>query len=86
MFWGGGGDIRQSVEDRQSRLAWQIVNEISGRKSTSKLKLKATSQKDRLQKWKEHFQKRLGNPPKIIENNTQKIVDKQLVVGKVPLN
>ena len=38
---------------------------------------KATRQKDRLQKWKVHFQKHLGNPPKIIEYYTQKIVDKQ---------
>jgi len=71
-------NIRQSVEDRQSRLAWKIVNEISDRKSTSRSKLKATSQKDRLQKWKDHFQKLLGKPPKIIENNTQKIIDRQL--------
>ena len=55
-------NIRHSVEDRQSRLAWQTVNEISDRKSTSRSKLKATSQKDRLQKWEDHFQKLLGYP------------------------
>ena len=37
--------IRDSVEDRQSRIAWQIVNEVSRRKSTAK----ATSQQERIQ-------------------------------------
>ena len=40
--------IRNSVEDRQSRIAWQTVNEVSRRKSTAKAKLKATSQEKRL--------------------------------------
>ena len=38
--------IRDSVEDRQSRIAWQMINEVSRRKSTAKAKLKATSQQD----------------------------------------
>ena len=33
--------IRDSVENRQSRIAWQ--NEVSRMKSTAKAKLKATS-------------------------------------------
>ena len=36
--------IRDSVEDRQSRIAWQQMNEVSRRKSPAKAKLKATSQ------------------------------------------
>ena len=35
--------IRDSVEDRQSRIAWQTTNEVSRRKSTAKAKLKATN-------------------------------------------
>ena len=38
--------IRDSVEDRQSRIAWQTVNEMSRRKSSAKAKLKATSQEE----------------------------------------
>ena len=38
--------IRASVEDRQSRIAWKTMNEVSRRKSTAKAKLKATSQQD----------------------------------------
>ena len=33
--------IRDSVEDRKSRIAWQTINEVSKRKSTVKAKLKA---------------------------------------------
>ena len=33
--------IRDSVEDRQSRIAWQTINEVSRRKSVAKAKLKA---------------------------------------------
>ena len=40
--------IRDSVEDRQSRRAWQTINEVSRRKSTAKAKLKATNQQRRI--------------------------------------
>ena len=36
--------IRDLVEDRQSRIAKQTLNEVSRRKSTVKAKLKATNQ------------------------------------------
>ena len=36
--------IRDSVEDRQSRIAWQTINEVSRRKNTAKAKLKAANQ------------------------------------------
>ena len=36
-------NIRDSVEDRQSRIAWQTINVVSRRKSTAKVKLKAAS-------------------------------------------
>ena len=41
--------IRDSVEDRQSRIAWQTVNEVSRRKSSVKAKLKAISQEEQKQ-------------------------------------
>ena len=39
--------IRDSVEDRQSRIAWQTINKVSRRKSTAKAKLKATNQQQK---------------------------------------
>ena len=41
--------IIKSVEDRQSRLAWQTVNEVSKKKSLSRGKLKAASQEERVE-------------------------------------
>ena len=43
--------IRDSVEDRQSRIAWQTINEVNRRKSTAKAKLKAASQQERVKLW-----------------------------------
>ena len=42
--------IRDSVEDRQSRIAWQTINEVSRRKNTAKAKLKAANQPTRKNK------------------------------------
>ena len=41
--------------DRQSQLAWQTINEVDGRKSNSRAKLKASSHEERQQECKEHF-------------------------------
>ena len=40
--------IRDSVEDSQSRIAWQAINEVSRRKSTAKAKLKTANQQERI--------------------------------------
>ena len=40
--------IRDSVEDTESRIAWQIENEMSIRKSTTRSKLKDTNKKDQI--------------------------------------
>ena len=57
--------IRHSVEDRQSRIAWQTINRVSRRKNTAKAKLIAANQQERIKLWKQHFENLLGNPPKI---------------------
>ena len=48
------------------------------RKSTSRAKLKAASQEQIHQKWKEHFKNLLGNPREITEKHIQKIINGQL--------
>ena len=50
-----------SIGNRKSRWAWQAVNEVSNRKSTSKAKLKAESQE------KKHFKNLLGKSSKITD-------------------
>ena len=67
--------IRYSVEDRQSRIQWQMINEVSRRKSTGKAKLKATSQRDRIHLWKRNL---LGEPAEVTHEPITKIIRKQL--------
>ena len=69
--------IRDSVEDRQSRIAWQTINEVSRRKNTAKAKLKAANQQERIKLCKQHFENLLGNPPKIAHEPITRIVSKQ---------
>ena len=66
------------MEDRQSRIAWQTINEVSRRKNTAKAKLKAANQQERIKLWKQHFENLLGNPPKITQEPITRIISKQL--------
>ena len=68
--------IRNSIEDRQFRITWQTVNEVSRRKSTAKAKLKATSQEERIHLWK-HFENLLGKPSKVTHESITKIINNQ---------
>ena len=70
--------IRDLVEDRQSRIAWQMVNEVRRKTSTAKPKLKTTSQEEWIQLWKQHFEKLLGNLPKVMHEPIMRIISKQL--------
>ena len=76
--------IRDSVEDRQSRIAWQTINEVSRRKSTAKAKLKAANQQERIKLWKQHFENLLGNLPKVIHEPITRIISKQLGIKLEP--
>ena len=73
-------NIQHLVEDRQSRIAWQTINEVSKRKSDARAKLKAVSQKERIQLWKEHFKNLLGKSTKFTDEPITKIIDDQLDV------
>ena len=74
------------MEDRQSRIAWQTINEVKlGRKSTAKAKLKAAaSQQERVKLWEQHFKNLLGNPPKITDEPITRIISKQLNIKLGP--
>ena len=77
-------NIRDSVEDRQSRIAWQTINEVSKRESTAKAKLKAANQQERIKLWKQHFENLLGNPPKVMQESITGIICKQLDIKLRP--
>ena len=66
------------MEDRQSRTAWQTINEVSRRKSTVKVKLKAANQQERIKPWKKHFENLLGNPPEVTHEPITRIISKQV--------
>ena len=76
--------IRDSVEDRQSRIAWQTINEVSRRKSIAKAKLKATNQQEQIKLWKQHFENLQGNPPKVTHEPITRIICKQLDIKLGP--
>ena len=72
------------MEDRQSRIAWQTINEVSRRKNTTKAKLKAANQQERIKLWKQHFENLQGNPPKITHEPITRIISKQLDIKLGP--
>ena len=72
------------MEDRQSRIAWQTINEVSRRKNTAKAKLKAANQQERIKLWTQHFENLLGHPPKITHEPITRIISKQLDIKLGP--
>ena len=72
------------MEDRQSRIAWQKINEVSRRKNIAKAKLKAANQQERIKLWKQHFENLLGNLPKITHEPITRIISKQLDIKLGP--
>ena len=77
--------IRNAAENKQSSPTWQTVNEVTGRKRSTQAKLKASSQDERLQKWKEHFQNLLGKAPVIKDQPIQQIIDNELPIKRISL-
>ena len=51
---------------------------MSRRKSTAKAELKATSQEEQINLWKQHFENLLGKPPKVTEEAITKIIINQI--------
>ena len=64
----------KSKSDKQSSIAWQTVNEITGRKKVHQIKLKVTSQQDRLRKCKGHFQNLFGKSPVVTNHEIETII------------
>ena len=76
--------VRDSVEYRQSWIAWQTVNEVSSWKSSARAKLKAASQEDRIHLWKDHFKDLLEKSPKVTDESITKIISNQLDIKLGP--
>ena len=54
--------IRDSVEDKQSRITRQTINGVSRGNSTAKAKLIAPNQQEKIKLWKQHFENLLEKP------------------------
>ncbi|XP_072050011.1 uncharacterized protein [Amphiura filiformis] len=51
----------------QHKAAWDLINEVSGRKSAKKSQIKGDTQGERLNAWFQHFQQLLGDPPDVTD-------------------
>ena len=71
-------EITNASTNLKSSKAWEAVNEISGRKTTNKAKLKAKNETERVNLWKEHFQKLLGLQPTSEKVDVTPIMDKDI--------
>ena len=74
--------IRNSATNKRSAEAWKTVNEITGRKSSNSSKLKAASQEERIQLWKNHLKDLLGKPPQVSNELITPIVEEELNIKK----
>ena len=72
--------IENASENKQSSLAWQTVNEITGQKKSTKAKIKASNQEERLKKWMNHFQNLLGKSPILSDSTIEKVVKYDLKI------
>ena len=72
--------IAHSAANTQSSMVWQTVNEVSGRKTTSKSKLKASIEQERISLWKEHFRNLLGKAPVLSDSPVETIIDNKIYI------
>ena len=74
--------INNAAINKQAALAWQTVKEISGRKSSNQAELKAANQRERIEKWKDHFENLLGKAPSILQKEITKVKERDLDIRK----
>ena len=74
-----------SVDDRQSRIAGQTINEESRRKDTTKAKFKATSQQDQIHLGRQYFENLLGKAQDVTHESITRIISKQLEIQLGPI-
>lgn len=65
--------------NNNSRVAWQLINDISGRKAGKHNMIEGENAEKRLDSWKSHFQKLLGQPPAVPDENLEITVVHELL-------
>ena len=61
--------IENASFSNKHALAWNVLNEVTGRKADSPPAKVEGSVEERKEKWKVYFEKLLGQPPKVSEDN-----------------
>ena len=69
------------MQPQQISLAWKVVNDVSRRKKSPKSKVKANTQEERLELWKNHFQGLLGKEPTVNDLPMTKIIHNELDIS-----
>ena len=64
--------VEEAEHQHKYSKSWELINEITGRRSSAKGQLKGDTQQDRIQNWLTHFQSLLGTPPDV-ENENEEI-------------
>ncbi|XP_072044981.1 uncharacterized protein [Amphiura filiformis] len=64
--------VEKADQNCQHKAAWDLINEISGRRTAKKGQIKGDTESERLHSWFSHFQQLLGNPP-VITNEDEPI-------------
>ena len=78
--------IENTSENKQSSLGWQTLNEITVRKKSTKAKIKASNQEERLKKWMNHFKNLLGKSPTVSDSTVEKVIEHELEIKTRPYN
>ena len=73
--------IADAIQHQKSGLAWETVNELTGRKGTNKGRIKAKSPEERVSKWKNHFSNLLGQPPNVTTKPTVSVICETLPIN-----
>ena len=58
-------EFEEANKHHQHKMAWDLVNEISGRKKSRSGRLKGATKDERIKSWYDHFQQLLGDPPTV---------------------
>lgn len=61
-------DINNDQGFGRLRKMWNLVHSISGKRSVNSSKIKGDTPEERVDKWKQHFKKLLGQPPDATTN------------------
>ncbi|KAJ8375764.1 hypothetical protein SKAU_G00063440 [Synaphobranchus kaupii] len=64
-------EVEAAHVNQQHATSWQLINEISGRRSAQATQIKGESDEQRVEAWYNHFNNLLGNPLTVLDENKE---------------